>query len=657
MNYLSSLLAGIAVLLSFSGFAQSYEQYNWAEEPEMSVLEATDTKLPEIKILRHVQYEYVYEEKSSPTIFFTRHEITRVNNDDGVASNNRIYIPMQGVIELVEVRARTIHPDGRVIEIKQSDIKEIEDEEEGAGYRIFAIDGAEVGSEIEFYYTCKKGARFFGREYFQSESPLKKASFKLIAPANLEFEFKSYNGLAEVQDQESTEEKNIYQAVDNEVPSLKPAPFSAYNSHRKRVEFKLAYNKVNGYVKLFSWENAGKNVYEQMHRLDRKEEKQLAKIMKEIKPDRYENNYLKAAAIEHHVKTRYYINENASGADNITFIGKNKSGSKFGLSRLMVSLLEKAGIPVELVITNERGDVKMDGDFESYNYLAEYLIYLPEEDKYIAPYHFQNRLDMTPAEFTANWGLFVKTMVVRDFAYPVSEIKYIAAPGAIENHDNMLIAVEFNEDLSSNTIQLTRSFKGYQASGIKSVMPLLEEAKRQELLKELVKFMSQDSEIEEMAFEKTDFDFSTFSDPLVVNSKFKSSAFVERAGPTLLLKVGELIGPQSELYQEEERTLPVENSFNRSYLRNISVTIPEGYEIQNLQDLVLNENANNEEGETVYSFVSSYKLEGNKLTVEVTEFYDKIYYPVEKFEDFRKVINAAADFNKIVLVMKKKVKG
>nr|MDQ3073851.1 hypothetical protein [Bacteroidota bacterium] len=84
-----------------------------------------------------------------------------------------------------------------------------------------------------------------------------------------------------------------------------------------------------------------------------------------------------------------------------------------------------------------------------------------------------------------------------------------------------------------------------------------------------------------------------------------------------------------------------------------TVTIPKGYEIQNVQDLVFNNSAKDEKQQTVYSFVSNYKLEGNKLTVEISEFYESIYYPLEKFEDFRKVVNAAADFNKVVLVMKK----
>lgn len=655
MKYHLPFLVIFVILFSFSASAQTYEKYSWEKDRKMTVLSAAEASQPELNILNHVQFEYVYDNAGSPVLYATRHEIIKVNNDEALASNNRIYIPMKEVLELTAVRARTINPDGSVLEIRQEDIKEIEDEETGAGYKIFAVDGAETGSEIEFYYTRKMGPDFFGREYFQFENPLKKASFKLISPANLEFEFKSYRGFSEVQKDIEVEGKNVYLAVAEDIPALKPEAFSAYNDNRQRIEFKLAYNRAQGNVKLFTWGDVGKNLYTGLHTLEKKEDKEIEKLLKAIKVDRYDNNFLKAAAIEDYVKTKFYIEDGASrNAADIQFISKNKFGSKYGITRLMFALLEKAQIPVELVLTSNRGDVKMDGEFESYNYLEDYLFYLPGEDKYIAPYFPQYRLEMAPPEFTANQGLFVKTMKIRDFIHPVAEVRYIAPAKASDNFDNMLISVGFNEDLNGNTVRMTRSFKGYQAFYIKAILPLLEEAKREELLKDLVKSISQDSDIAEVKFEKTDFDFRTFGDPLVMNSTFNTATFVDRAGSTLLFKVGELIGPQSELYQDDKRVLPVENEYNRSYYREIEVAIPEGYEIRNLSDMVIKEEAQNEKGETIFSFSSAYKLDGNVLKMEISEFYEEIYYPVDKFEDFRKVINAAADFNKIVLVMKKK---
>ena len=52
-------------------------------------------------------------------------------------------------------------------------------------------------------------------------------------------------------------------------------------------------------------------------------------------------------------------------------------------------------------------------------------------------------------------------------------------------------------------------------------------------------------------------------------------------------------------------------------------------------------------------FTSKYKVSNNQLIVDVNEFYNQISIPLESFESFRAVINAAADFNKITLILKK----
>lgn len=59
-------------------------------------------------------------------------------------------------------------------------------------------------------------------------------------------------------------------------------------------------------------------------------------------------------------------------------------------------------------------------------------------------------------------------------------------------------------------------------------------------------------------------------------------------------------------------------------------------------------------GKETMGFISSYKLNGNELKVKIHEFYSVTDYPISMFEAFKKVINASADFNKVVLVLEKK---
>jgi len=90
--------------------------------------------------------------------------------------------------------------------------------------------------------------------------------------------------------------------------------------------------------------------------------------------------------------------------------------------------------------------------------------------------------------------------------------------------------------------------------------------------------------------------------------------------------------------------------------RKIVFEIPGGYSVKNLDDINLS--VVHKENDTVtMGFVSNYTKSGNTVTVNIYETYAKIYYPLEQFEDFKKVINASADFNKIHRGLKKKIYG
>ena len=132
-----------------------------------------------------------------------------------------------------------------------------------------------------------------------------------------------------------------------------------------------------------------------------------------------------------------------------------------------------------------------------------------------------------------------------------------------------------------------------------------------------------------------------------------SEDYVEKAGNKFLFKLGNLIGPQIEMYQEKKRTLPLEAEFNRSYFRTLKVILPKGYKVSNLEDIVI-KNVHSKDGEDIFVFDSHYTLEGNVLTVTADEHYRESIVAPEIYEAYRKVINSAADFNKVTLILEPK---
>jgi len=636
-------------LLSNLCFSQDFKQYDWDHDRQPFELDNDDHT--EVIILNNIDYQFIYE-GDDLVLYYTKHFIVKANSDKAVSSNNRIYIPLNNNLELIALKARTLSGNGKSTELDKNEIKEVKDENSGNGYKIFAVEGAKVGDEIEYFYTRKMTPENSGREFAQYNSPTREFSFSLSCPSNLQYGMKAYNGLPDIETKH-TDGFNKYYVKASNIPGLSSEPFSNYNSERMRVEFILEFNSYGDGSKIYTWEKIGKNIYSFFNNIEKSEEKALKKLAKDIDISESLESITKAKIIEDYIKENFFYEENAgSESNNLEFIIKNKYSNKIGLTKLTIALLKKFNITHEIILSPDRLDVEIDLDFESYNYLEDYLIYLPENGRYISPYDMTIRLDIPPAKNSATDAIFIKEVKIRENIFPLIEARYIKAPKADENNDNMDIDISFVNDLSANKIHLNREFSGYQSSYIKSILPFIEEEQKDELLKNLVKFISSDADIESMKFEQTEFNYSNWAKPLVISSTFESKAFLETAGSVLLLKVGELIGPQSELYQENDRKTDVMNEFNRKYDRTITLHLPENYEVQNLEELEIDKAVRNQDKE-IYKFQSSYEIVEDKLVINIDEFYDQIYYPKEDFKSFQNVINAAADFNKIVLVLKK----
>lgn len=176
---------------------------------------------------------------------------------------------------------------------------------------------------------------------------------------------------------------------------------------------------------------------------------------------------------------------------------------------------------------------------------------------------------------------------------------------------------------------------------------------RIEMLEEKLKHIGEDAIITNITSTNEEMSGYMLEKPYIFEGDVELSSLIENAGDKLLLKVGQVIGTQMEMYADKERKYDVENPYNHGYNRVIKIAIPEGYEITNLSDLNMNVSSMNGE-KKVMEFTSSYEIVDNVLIITCNEFYDQIRFPVGQFEEFRKVINAAADFNKITLVFQKK---
>lgn len=642
----------LAVWLLNSGNAFAGDGYDWIKDRKRYTLSETEQKLNEYLLHQHTEFNYAVE-NGDLVCYAVFHRIILVNSEEAVNNHNTIEISMYNTLELQDVKARSISKSGVVKYFDKSQLKEIKNDNADQSTKVFAIEGIETGSEVEYFYVRKTSARIFDRHYTQYSVPVKHLTFIITSPAHLRFDFKSYNNAAEVTRLEPKEntEQNEYKFEATDIPPFEDEPFTTATAIRSRVEYKYSINTANTSGKVYTWDMAARTFFPRFNSLSKDDLKLIARFAAQVDPGKSTPIDKRIRIIESKTKAAIKVDKDLpAGVGNVpaTFL-KTRIANNEGITLLLYTILNQAGIPCDVGFTCSRTDVKFDGDFETWAYLDFYYLYIKDPEGYIAPAEYEERFPLLPYTWMGQPSLLIEKITVGDISTGSATVHEIPPASYELNLDNLDITVDFSEDQTSNKIHQIRTMKGYAGAGTQVYYDLVTETDRTNMVNQLIEGTAPDAKISTW---KGSVDPYTGGGTFTIDATYESTHFIERAGNKLLFKAGLLIGPQSELYRDDKRTLPVDNMFNRGYERIIKINLPAGYKVKNVEDLSLR--AVYEAGGTQeHIFESTAAVNGQVLTVSIKEYYKSIYVPVEKYEDFRKVINAAADFNKVTLVLEK----
>jgi hypothetical protein len=656
MNSIFSRLNLAAILIFISVVSLSAQEFSAKlkfEEPiDVTALANEDfiKDKDEVILKDHRVNELNYSEKGELKAYFYIHKRVFVNSDDAVSRNNKIYVSFSNAIDLIDFDARVISPNNEIKTLGKEALKEGVDEDD-VKYNYFAISGAEVGGVIEYYYLIERNPVLHGSlNAITNKAFSKEVIFDLISPENLVFETNTINGFAPLEKDTSIADYNFLRSYNTDVKALNKEPFSNSGAKDPTVYFHLKQNTATGKGNSYTFGVASQNIFENTHKpFNKKEQKLAAKVLKNSKVDPKADTKTKVLDLELYLKQNFSVySDKDPRLETPESIFEIKAFNDLGAIRVYNHLLNELGVESEIVVTCNRFRHPFQSDFESFTFLDKYILYLPEIDSYLNPAGKFDRLGVIPPGFLHNNGLFIKKVSLGGISTGSGSVKFIKAPNHDHTKNDMFIEVKLDESLDSLNVTLGQQWSGYYAQTYQPYFGLLPEDVEKEITDDFVYNIVDDAKIK--SIEVVNGGFEHFMvEPLTVNATFSSPSLLEKAGRKILVKVGDLIGPQSELYQEKERTLPVENSFNRTYYRKIKIEIPEGFTCNNLDDLNITVNPFNEGSNDAF-FTSKYSLNGNVVEVEIDEVYNRIYYPLEEFEDYRAVINAAADFNKVVLV-------
>jgi hypothetical protein len=642
---LKKALIILVFITTSSSFAQFYKTYDWTEKPEHHALSADELKASSIGVLKKNVVEYYSSSNSEPQVFETFHTITKVNDEKGIGQHNTVYIPMYNVKNVVDIKARTISSSGKITLLNKDNIKEVNNVDEYGDFKIFAIEGAEKGSEIEVLYTVQLNYDLFGSETLQSSYPIQKAEFLYITEG-FNSKIKAYR-TDKTFETIQVDGKKAEQLIVKNIPAMVEEEYSTPDANKIGVVYQC-YPKGQTITQDMFWNNVVNNVGGQFF-----PEKANALAVTDVQTILKDKNdatvFEKASHIDNFVKSNFSIvKNNNEELTEINYILKNRSASDYGIMKAYAHYLKAAGIEYEIVITSNRFTYKFDPDFFIPNMLRDFLIYLPTEDKYIAPDRIEYRVGEAPFNILGNYGLFIK----ESYEYYFTKIIQVDPD---YSRVIRVTDISFDDDFESATLKQNQQYTGHWAATHRAILSLSPEQSIKEFKDYLTGSGIEDKVIVSYEDENNDMNQTEYNVPFIVKCTTSSESLIEDAGDSYLFQIGNVIGTQSELYQETERVNPIEMQYPNQYDYTITVEIPEGYTVEGLSSLNINERyVSKSNNEVLAKFESSYELKNDAIIITIQEFYKTHEFELSQYEEFRNVINAASDFNKAAILFKQK---
>ncbi len=651
MKKLTMLFTAAGLIFCSLAMAQ---KTTWDANPVLHKVDEQFSKESAVILQDERIHEYLADSKQDLYVYINNHRLVKVMDDKGVEMFNKIYIAYNANTEVLEVKARVIKPDGKVVDLPASKILDVE--EDGRRYKKFALEGVEKNSEIEYSYRLKKNVYFFGIEVFQySNIPFQKASFELWVPQHLLFSVKGANGFT-VSNDTVINNKRLITAKAEDIAGLEDEKYGEVAPYTANIQYKLSYNlSKDKNVRVFTWNELAKSVYSNYTSFTDKELKAVNNFLKQSGIDESASEEDKIRRLEDYLKTNINADKDGIGeaASRIESIVKTKVASDDGLSSLFVACFEKLGINYQIVFPSKRDDMPLDENFENYRLTEEIIFYFPNTGNFLQPNASSLRYPYIEPYWAATTGLFLKGTTIGNLKTAIASFDSIPIQPYEKSATNMEVQLRMNDALDGIILHSKQILLGYSATSYRPAFNFLPQDKKDEFTRDVIKGVVKTEDIKNIKVENTALTDCFANKPLNIEADVESNDLIEKAGNRYIIKIGEVIGPQEQMYQEKPRKLPIIIQYPHALDREIVFIIPDGYEIKNLQDINMNV-VDNYQGRQTMGFISSYKLKGNELHISVHEFYKVTDYPLSMFEEFRKVINASADFNKVTLILTKK---
>ena len=632
----------ILIITFLNSFSQSYKIIDWDDKTVN--LKSSDDDLQGIFSNHYIEY---YKSKFSEDVhvYETHHMKTKINKITD-ESNNEILISKINVSEIIDVKSKVINNDS-IKTYGFNQMKEmINTSTSTENYNYYKIPGINEQDIVEIIYTVKKDFNFNGNKIIEESYPILSSKFILI-----ENDFKSnikiYNSYS------SSVIDTLFDGKKSKLINFKNLDATSDEQYSTPIANKIkvayqCYENRDDISQTEYWNNLVQNVRELFFPISINPiADELFNELKSKKISIPFNEISVANAIDEYVKDNFTISDDEnSKLNDIEYILKNKISNDFSIIQVYSNLLKAAKIDYEVAISCNRYFLKFDPELFDPNQLREFIIYLPNSEKYISPNRIEYRVSEAPDDLIGNYGVFIDS----NLDYYFSQI---TPSDESFSQIKKKIEVFIPKNLKKLKIKENRSFSGYWAIMNRNYVSFSENEETDFLVDYFTISGLNNKKVTNYAIDNFEISDNANNTPLTIKSTISTNDLVEQKNGLIYLNIGKVIGLQSNLFNADKRINEIEINFPNSYEYLIEVNIPKGYRIYDISELNKLKEYISVDGNISAKFNSSVSQSQDKLYINVNELYKELKYEKSRYQEFREVINAAASFYESSIVLEK----
>ncbi len=571
------------------------------------------------------------------------HNIIKILNERGKQDFSETHIEYDSTYEKVELEyARTIRPDGVVVEVGSRHIRDVSKYLNFPLYsnaRICIIsfpeitEGAVVEYKLKIYRNQLVNKKDFVLPYsLQMQEPVISANFMLDLPENRILHIKElnvkYNNFgAELKPlEERGGGRLIYRWRFKDIPQIIPEA-----NMPDSVEINTAI--------LMSTFSSWQDIYEWWWKLAKDKIQADADIKNKVKELtvnlKSDEEKIKAIYSFCAQKIRYVAVEYGQAGyepHKAEDIFKNKYGDCKDQAVLLVTMLKDAGLSAYLVLIPTKGCYNLNEDFPSVLF-----------NHCIAAVSYNNGLVfLDPTAETCPFGDLPsgdqnrRVLVFQEDGYKIENTPFYDAGHNLVKQ-NLNISVDEDESITADKAITTSGVynQGQRYWLLYTPPQLIEEA-----LKEKIQEVSIGAQLDSYEIKN----LNELNIPVALSYKFNGKEYFTNAGPLRIMP--QLAGLDTALVAKNKRNYPIDFNILETKETVFNIVIPENFAVQYMPESVL-------EDSRWMKFTVEYKNQGSKIFFTQKAELKKSMVLEEEYQDFKNFYEGVAKKMKQRIILEK----